>query len=409
MAGDVVNIKVCNPIKLRGGLTGKYYATCHYSYNLPLCGIKLITVKAVIFSLFIILSHSLFAQDTKEVYEIRPLSQFVGYYNVGVKPNKPFFKSRWYLKNSELYTIYDSDIDRKFEPYSGGMLSYNVVYNESDLPEIKESDTTYYLVLTFKKDKLEQFKVIRPRKEWPTDLYGYRIPELDELAVNAEEQMTQELLTDNFRFIYSKKDEPFVKSFSSKVESLYHKLLDEFKSEPIPVTTYKLYPDLKSYHNGVLTPGAPDWQQGRVWTENEIKLVSPTYLGTELNESISDDLLIHEYVHIIHWNKVGDPNSIPKWLWEGVALYKGCCAWEEIDQLDYIKEGKYPSLKKINWNGEFQYQLGYYLIEFIDKKWGWEKVIELMISNGDIKTVFGFSEKKFEKEFYGYLEEKYLK
>jgi len=39
MAGDVANIKVCSPLKLRSGLTGKYHAICHYSYNLPLAGI----------------------------------------------------------------------------------------------------------------------------------------------------------------------------------------------------------------------------------------------------------------------------------------------------------------------------------------------------------------------------------
>ena len=37
MAGKVLNIKVCSPLKLRSGLTGNYYAICHYSYNLPLC------------------------------------------------------------------------------------------------------------------------------------------------------------------------------------------------------------------------------------------------------------------------------------------------------------------------------------------------------------------------------------
>jgi hypothetical protein len=39
MAGDVANIKVCSPLKLRSGLTGKKPAICHYSYNLPLCRI----------------------------------------------------------------------------------------------------------------------------------------------------------------------------------------------------------------------------------------------------------------------------------------------------------------------------------------------------------------------------------
>ena len=36
MAGKVLNIKVCIPLKLRSDLTGKYHAICHYSYNFPL-------------------------------------------------------------------------------------------------------------------------------------------------------------------------------------------------------------------------------------------------------------------------------------------------------------------------------------------------------------------------------------
>ena len=36
MAGKVLNIKTCCPLKLRSGLTGNYPTNCHYSYNLPL-------------------------------------------------------------------------------------------------------------------------------------------------------------------------------------------------------------------------------------------------------------------------------------------------------------------------------------------------------------------------------------
>ena len=36
MAGEVLNFKVCSPLKQRRGLTGKCHAICHYSYNLPL-------------------------------------------------------------------------------------------------------------------------------------------------------------------------------------------------------------------------------------------------------------------------------------------------------------------------------------------------------------------------------------
>jgi len=36
MAGKVLNIKVCIPLKLHSGLTEKKPEICHYSYNLPL-------------------------------------------------------------------------------------------------------------------------------------------------------------------------------------------------------------------------------------------------------------------------------------------------------------------------------------------------------------------------------------
>ncbi len=36
MGGDVIDIKVCSPLKLRCDLIGDYHAICHYSYNLLL-------------------------------------------------------------------------------------------------------------------------------------------------------------------------------------------------------------------------------------------------------------------------------------------------------------------------------------------------------------------------------------
>ena len=47
MAGVVLNIKVCSPLKLRSGLTENYHAICHYSYNLPLGKILKETLHAI--------------------------------------------------------------------------------------------------------------------------------------------------------------------------------------------------------------------------------------------------------------------------------------------------------------------------------------------------------------------------
>ncbi|MCB0664919.1 MAG: hypothetical protein KDC80_03810, partial [Saprospiraceae bacterium] len=122
----------------------------------------------------------------------------------------------------------------------------------------------------------------------------------------------------------------------------------------------------------------------------------------------SDDLLIHEYVHILHWNIAGDPNLIPKWLWEGVALYKGCCQWDHLEQLEYLQKEKFPSLREINGQAELQYQLGYSIIEFIVEKWDWAKVLSLLKNNGDIKESLDLSTRALEREFYAFIKEKYL-
>jgi hypothetical protein len=68
MAGDVVKMKVCIPLKMRSGLTGKCHAICHYSYNLPL-GIIRVKQKIAIGILIIFC----FA-------EIRPLLPYLEYY-----------------------------------------------------------------------------------------------------------------------------------------------------------------------------------------------------------------------------------------------------------------------------------------------------------------------------------------
>jgi len=48
MAGKLLNIKFYSPFKLHSGLTGKYCAICHYTYNIPLCCIKLTFIEILL-------------------------------------------------------------------------------------------------------------------------------------------------------------------------------------------------------------------------------------------------------------------------------------------------------------------------------------------------------------------------
>ncbi len=67
MAGKVLNIKACSPLKLHSGLTGKQPAICHYSYNLPLPHILNEMQKLTIILLIILFSTGIiYSQDFKE-------------------------------------------------------------------------------------------------------------------------------------------------------------------------------------------------------------------------------------------------------------------------------------------------------------------------------------------------------
>ncbi|MEL7002060.1 MAG: hypothetical protein AAFN93_04900 [Bacteroidota bacterium] len=350
------------------------------------------------------------AYSQKSEPDIIPLQNFTGYYAVGVKPNKPFFRSRWYLRDNQLYTIYDSDEDRLLEPYEDGQLKYNIFLNEEDVPEVLD-DTTYYLVLNFKEEVLESFKVLRPRKDWPTDLYGYRISKLDDLAVDTEEKLTQQLITDHFRFEYSNQDSSIIAGMAETLEERYKVLLSDFELSSLTTTKVRIYPDKPTYNNAVLTPNAPIWQMGRVWDNNEIRMLSPISAQNLTGEKMEINLLtLHEFVHAIHLNLIEDGITVPGWLWEGLAMYKGCCQWTNNPfELDYMKKGKFPSLAQIekDRSNEMKYDLGYYLIKYIDEKYGWSKVLALIKSNGNLKSALGIPQKQFEKGFYADLKRQY--
>lgn len=75
MAGDVVNIKVCSPLKLHSGLTGNYHAICHYSYNLPLAAIvkqqdNHNMNKLIFFGMILFINCNLWSQTNTKINQI---------------------------------------------------------------------------------------------------------------------------------------------------------------------------------------------------------------------------------------------------------------------------------------------------------------------------------------------------
>ena len=155
MAGNVVNFKVCNPLKLLSGLTEKPHKNCHYSYNLTLGGIleKMKPLKNIIYVGIMILLFG--CQNKKHETDLKIINQIFPQLTKGMNlsvvkaiefpppPPKllsPDFsgKKNTYIKRSEIegyisslnkYRAYLQDC---YNNYNNRLDSINVVVGLSD-------------------------------------------------------------------------------------------------------------------------------------------------------------------------------------------------------------------------------------------------------------------------------------
>jgi hypothetical protein len=341
--------------------------------------------------LIIIIAFNSHGQN-RNVSSTKELEKYVGYYSVGVKPERPFFNARAFFRNNSLFIIFDGDVAR--ELIQG--VEHQFHLKEDSL--LKDRPIKF----TVLNGIVKGFKLERPRDKWSTDLYGKKNESLSKYAVDTEAGLVNHTSSLHFDVYYGQEKVEDIGRMMNALESRYKELLRLFAIDSIPKLTIRIYPDLATYHNAVLTPEAPDWQAGRAWTENEIRMVSSVEVK---QDAALDQLILHEFVHCLNLHIIDKQARTPGWLWEGVAMYKGCCRQFSIAEINDLKNKKRASLRDIEKDpsNQLKYQFGYYLIEFIDKTYGWEKVVSLMRTNGNIKASLNISVNKFENDFYNSL------
>ncbi len=111
MAGNVVNIKVCSPLKLRSGLAGNYHAICHYSYNLPLATIQinnLMKKSLIILICIIFVSCSFNKSEKKESVNSIKVQETIGLDNARIELSKSKDTIKTIQKNYSTHSIHDT-------------------------------------------------------------------------------------------------------------------------------------------------------------------------------------------------------------------------------------------------------------------------------------------------------------
>jgi hypothetical protein len=194
-----------------------------------------------------------------------------------------------------------------------------------------------------------------------------------------------------------------VDTIAIDMEKNYKRILNDFKLKAIPNVSVRIYPDLVSFHKGINFPDAPDQVLATSFGKDDIRMVTPNNAGPE--GWMLSHFAPHEFTHCVHLNIDYSPNN-PRWLWEGVAQYEARWFFDPAE-LEVIKQKQFPSFADLN-NG-MEYMLGYVIIEAIKDLWGFDTVIDLIKSRGDVKKILKTDEKLFEKKIYEHIYRKYIK
>ena len=209
--------------------------------------------------------------------------------------------------------------------------------------------------------------------------------------------------TEHFRFLYTDIDSVSIDTLATSMEENYQRILHDLKVPKIATVTVRVYPDLRSFHKGINFPHAPDQVLATAFGKDDIRMVSPNNAGPERWMLVY--AAPHEFTHVVHLNISYAPNN-PRWLWEGVAQYEAKWFFNPAE-FDFIRKKEFPALADLG-NG-MEYMLGFAVIEAIKDIWGFDTVISLIRTNGDIQKTLGLSQKTFDEKIFHRIHEKYVK
>lgn len=222
--------------------------------------------------------------------------------------------------------------------------------------------------------------------------------------VNAGDSLlTLKKSTEHFTFLYTEIDSINVRHIAGRLERSYDKILNDFKIENIPVTMVRIYPDIKSFHQAINFPNAPDYILATAFGKDDFRMTSPNSVSQEDSLTLIQNVT-HEFTHCVHLNIDYSPNN-PRWLWEGIAMFEADWFFDP-QEIDIIKNKQFPPLATLN-NGQ-EYELGYAIIEAIKDIWGFDVVIDLIKKRGDTQVVLQISQNQFEEKIYERIYTKYI-
>ncbi|MEJ8554947.1 hypothetical protein [Tepidibacter sp. Z1-5] len=195
------------------------------------------------------------------------------------------------------------------------------------------------------------------------------------------------------------------KDLENSGKEIVNKLNYKFDSKTV-IYVYKNQPLLHIRKYGLATLAiAPNWYIGDN-KGSRVLMVSPEANIKDHNMKSIMSAAKHELVHTINYRI--NPN-LSYFIDNGVATYLA----KQSPYKNFIQDNVIPSIEFLDIKDELKfgnaggYQYSYTFIEFLDKEYGWERVIELIEGNKSYMDIFSKDKQEIYNEWVIYLEKYY--
>lgn len=212
---------------------------------------------------------------------------------------------------------------------------------------------------------------------------------------------------EHFIIYYEKKDENAAMDISSRLQKGYDSVSSMIKIRPDYKTKVYIYPDLNELHMkkyGLLGRiFGPEWYIGDN-IKNKVIIVSPNSPGKMHDYESVANAALHEYVHTLMWS-INPKLSL--FLNESMAGYISGNTKPafRINHIPTYEDTKISN--PLTFGNSGMYEISYTYIEYLDKTYGMQKVMQLVKTQDYFKT-FGKSERSIFEEYVQYYKLNYF-
>ncbi|NSW89832.1 MAG: hypothetical protein HPY74_03955 [Firmicutes bacterium] len=215
--------------------------------------------------------------------------------------------------------------------------------------------------------------------------------------------------TEHFKFFCMEKDVICLENLSGILEYNCKKILHDLNLTLEEKVEVKIYPDIKTFHEEVMEDAdSPEWLVGTAQS-GLICIVSPLNPGPVHNYASILKTAVHEFTHTLV--KKVNCKGVWRFLDEGLALFEA----EQMDNkhkvilANMISRKKIPTINELesDFIGQSGFIFAYTIVEYIIKRYGFDKLNELIRNPSDFRKIFNTTEDEFEKEWVEFLNEYY--